>query len=47
MHFVMSTFSNPAVVLHSLTPFDLPAQSAGSIFQQAHIGYVLYRISLK
>ena len=28
MHFVMSAFSNHAVVLHNVTPIDLPAQSA-------------------
>ena len=28
MHFVMYAFSNHAVVLHNVTPIDLPAQSA-------------------
>ena len=28
VHFVMSAFSNHAVVLHNVTPIDLPAQSA-------------------
>ena len=28
MHFIMSAFSNHAVVLHNVTPIDLPAQSA-------------------
>ena len=28
MYFVMSAFSNHAVVLHNVTPIDLPAQSA-------------------
>ena len=28
MHFVMSAFSSHAVVLHNVTPIDLPAQSA-------------------
>ena len=27
MHFVMYAFSNHAVVLHNVTPIDLPAQS--------------------
>ena len=28
MHFAMYAFSNHAVVLHNVTPIDLPAQSA-------------------
>ena len=28
VHFVMYAFSNHAVVLHNVTPIDLPAQSA-------------------
>ena len=40
MHFVMYAFSNHVVVLHNVTPLDLPAQSAvlsdGVVFSYLH-----------
>ena len=45
MHFVISAFSNHAVVLHNVTPIDLPAQSV--VLSDGLVASCLYKYSAR